>query len=126
MVAQPDALDEIQVGVEDFLWCVSVEHTDEQGDDAFHDEGVALCREHDFAIHKVGLQPHTALATVNQVALCLVPLVERWLLVAQVDEQLVFVHPVGEVGEFFDHLVLQFVDCHDVMLVFVFFLLICR
>ena len=103
---------EVKVGIEDFLWCAVAEHADEQRHDAFHDERVALCREVNLAVDIVGLQPHTALATLNQVALCLRSLVEWLLFIAQVDAPLNFVHPVVEAGKLFNNLVLSFVDSH--------------
>ena len=109
---QADAVDEVKVGGEYLVGRVAAEHADEQGDDALHDERVALRREVYRAVAPVGLQPDAALAAVYEVALGLVALVERLLLVAQVDEQLVLVHPVGEVGELCYHLVLCFVDGH--------------
>ena len=58
---QADLLDEVEVGIEDFLWGMVAEHADEQTDNAFHDEGVALCPEVNhfftFHFHKVRHQP---------------------------------------------------------------------
>ena len=39
--------------------------------------------------------------------------IKRLKLAAEVDKQLVFVHPVGEVLELFYYFVLCFVDCHN-------------
>ena len=86
MLLQTDLLDEIQVGIKDLLWGMVAEHTDEQGHDALHDQRVALGREMDLAVGIVCLQPHTTLATVDQILLRLVLLVKGRLLTAQVDE----------------------------------------
>ena len=84
MLFQADFIDKIEVGIEYLLGRMVAQHTDEQGHDALHDEGVALGREMDTAVGIVGLQPYAALAAVNQVLLGLIFIVERCLLVAQV------------------------------------------
>ena len=81
-------------------------HTDEQGDDALDDERVALRLEVHLPVDEVGLQPHTALAALDQVGIRLVGFVQGSLFIAQVDEQLVSVHPVVEVTELGDDFVL--------------------
>ena len=96
MVFQAYAVDEIQVGVHYLLWSVSAQHPYKQCHDAFHYQCVALGCEVQLSVHIVALQPHTALTTVDEVALRLVFLVQWLLLVAEVDEQLVFVHPIVE------------------------------
>ena len=55
-------------------------------------------------------QPYAALAAVDEVLFGLVALRQRLLVVAEVDEQLVFIHPIIEVVEFLDDLVLDGVD----------------
>ena len=99
MVLQSDGVDEVEVGVENLLRRGVAEHADEQGHDALHDEGVALGGEVEAPVAVVGMQPHAALAAVNQVLLGLVLLGQGLLVVAQVNEQLVAVHPVVEAGE---------------------------
>lgn len=74
---KPDAVDEIQVSVENLLRRVPVEHTYEQGYYAFYYQRVALRREVYSAVLIVGLQPHAALAAVYEVALRLVLVVKR-------------------------------------------------
>jgi hypothetical protein len=58
----------------------------------------------------VGMNPHPALASLNEVVVGLVARLKGLHVIAQVDEQLIFVHPIGEVGELLNHLFLQFVD----------------
>ena len=53
------------------------------------------------------------LAAVYQVLLCLVLVIELRLAAAQVNEQLVPVHPVVEVGKLFNDFVLNLVYCHS-------------
>lgn len=82
MVFQSDALDEIQVGIENLLRSMSAQYADKQSDDSLHDESIALGSEHNLTVHIVSLQPHAALASVDKVALGLVFLVEWFLLIA--------------------------------------------
>lgn len=110
MLAQTDLLDEIEVGIEDLLRRVAADHADEQRDDALGDERVAIGGEDEAAIGVVALQPHAALTTLDEVLLVLVLLVQRLEVVAQVDQHLILVHPVGKLVELLDDLVLQFVD----------------
>ncbi len=112
MVFKSYPVNEIQVGVEDFLRRMSAEHTYKQSYYALDDKRVAFRRQFNPAVNIVGLQPYAALTAVDKVALGLVFLVQRFLFVAQINEQLILVHPVGEVGELFDHLVLSFVYSH--------------
>ena len=110
---EADAVDEIEVGIEDLGRRVAAEHADEQGHDAAHDEGVAFGAEGDGAVGLlVGSEPYAALATVDEVLLNLVGCREGFLFVAQVDEELVAVHPVVEVLELLDDVVLYLVDGH--------------
>ena len=88
---------------------MSAEHLYEQGYDAFHYQRVAVGGEHELAVSVVALHPHAALAAVYEVLLSLVLVVQGLEVVAQVYENLVFVHPVVEVGELLHDLVLQFV-----------------
>ena len=89
------------------------EHTYQQGHYALDDERIALGLEVQQPILHIGLQPHPALAAVYQVLLCLVLVIELRLAAAQVNEQLVPVHPVVEVGKLFNDFVLNLVYCHS-------------
>ena len=82
MLAQSYPVDEVEVGVEDLLGCVSADDADEQRDDALHDERVAVGGEEELAVALVALQPHAALATVDEVLLSLVFFVELVQVVA--------------------------------------------
>ena len=115
MLAQSDAVDEIEVGIENLLRSVSAEHADEQCHNALHYQCVALCGEPQCPVTVVGLQPHTTLAAVDEVAFGFILVVQRLLFVAEVDEQLVFVHPVFEVRELLNNFVLQFVYIFHVL-----------
>ena len=110
MIAQSDLVDEIKVGIEDLLRRVIAQHLDEQGDDALHDQRIAVGGEHQPAIHHVALEPHAALTAVDEVLLGLIFIVEGFEVIAQVNQHLVLVHPVVEVAELSHHLVLQFIN----------------
>ena len=96
MFAESDALNEIEVGIQNFLWSMTAENTDEQRNDTFHDKCIALGREPQLIVAVVGLQPHPTLTAVDEVAFGLVFLIQRLLFITQVDEQLIAVHPVIE------------------------------
>lgn len=106
VLLEADSLNEIEVGIDDFLRRVAGEDLDQQGNDAFDDDGVALALEDDLPVHVIGLQPDAALASLDQIALCLIALIEWWQRVAQIDQEGVFVHPIVEYGELVDDLVL--------------------
>lgn len=105
-------LDEVEVGIDNLFGGVAGEDLHQKADDALDDEGIALGLEHEAAIYLIGLQPHTALTALDEVAVGLVLLGQRLLLTAEVDEELVLVHPVVEFAELLDNLVLYFVDGH--------------
>ena len=77
MLLKADVLHEMQVGGEDFLWCVVGEHADKERDESFHDKRIAFSTVDDmpFAI-ELGCKPDAALAAVDEVAFVLVFLVE--------------------------------------------------
>ena len=112
MVSQPYAVDEKQVGIKDFLRSMTTQDTKQQGDESFDYQSITLGLEKEQTVVVVSMYPHAALTTIDKVALGLKFLFQRLHVVAQVDEQLVFVHPVGEVGEFLHHLVLQCFYAH--------------
>ena len=82
VILQADAVDEVEVGTKYLVGCVAGEDFDEQGDDAFHNQGVAFRLEDEFAIPFVGLQPHAALAAFYQVLVRLILFVKGLLFVA--------------------------------------------
>lgn len=106
------AVDEVKVGVEDFLRGVAVEHLDKERDDAFDDDGVGVGGEIYMAVALFGVEPHAALATFDEMVRGFVSGVDGRERVAEVDDHCVAVHPVVEVREFLDYFVLGFVDCH--------------
>lgn len=83
----------------------------EEGDDTLYDERIAIGSENELAIYIIALQPYAALTAVDKVLLVLVFLVERSQLVAQVNEHLILVHPVGEILELLYYFILQFINC---------------
>ena len=109
MFLQSNLIYEVKIGIEDLLGGMVREHTDKQGDNAFHDQGIALSLEMNLPLLKIRLQPHPTLTTVYQVLLRLVLFFQRFLSVAQVNEQLLLVHPVVETTEFLYNLVLNLV-----------------
>ena len=46
---------------------VPVEHLDEQGDDAFNDDGIGIGGVKYFAVFFLGVEPHPALASLDEV-----------------------------------------------------------
>ena len=118
VIAKANTLDEIEVGIENFLWRMVAENADEEGDDALDDQGVALGAEmHEAFGCEVGNEPHAALATVDEVLFGLLALGKGLLLRTEVDEELVAIHPVVEIAELFDDFVLYFVDSHDSLII---------
>ena len=91
---------------------MSAEHSDKKCDDALHYQRITLSLEHQFPVFIVCLNPHATLAAFDEVALRLVLFVKRFQFVAQINKQLIFIHPVFEAREFLYHFVLQFIDCH--------------
>ena len=76
-------LHEMQVGGEDFLWCVVGEDTDEERDESFHDKCIAFGLVDDMPfVVELGCKPDAALAAVDEVAFVLVFLIEGLKVVA--------------------------------------------
>ena len=69
-------LDEVQIRIENLLRSVIAQYLNQQGYNAFDDNGIALSLEVDLAIHEVCLQPYTALATLDEVTLCFITFIE--------------------------------------------------
>ena len=69
VVFQSDAVDEVEVGRENVVGCLSIKYAQEQGHDAFHNECIALCLQVDVSVAQFGINPHAALAAVNQAGL---------------------------------------------------------
>ena len=68
MLTESDGLHKIKVGVTDFFSGVTIDHTQEEGDNAFHDESIALGTEGESAICiLIADNPHTTLATVDEI-----------------------------------------------------------
>lgn len=121
VILQSYVADEVEVGIEDVVWCLSVEDSDEECYDALDDEGVTLCLEGEGVVGGLAYcEPHTTLTTVYEVVVGLVTIVHRRQFVAEVYEHLVTVHPVVKLTELFYYLVLYFVYCHDAKVVIIF------
>ena len=93
MLPETYLVNEIEVGIQDFLWRMSRQHTDEQADNAFHDKGIAFGGKMNHflflsvtvtvsRLHQLRNKPYAALATVDEVLLRLVFLVQRLLFIA--------------------------------------------
>ena len=97
---------------------MSADYFDKQGNDTFYNQGVTFRLEHHFAVFHIGLQPYSALATVYQVLFCFIFGGEWFLLVTQIYEQLILVHPVIKITELFYHFVLKFVYCFHYFIIY--------
>ena len=115
MLAEPYLVDEVEVGVEDFVGSVAIEHTEQERDDAFNDHGVGVGLEGDGAILvAVGGDPHAALASFDEVCRRFLVIGKRRKSVAQVDDVGIAVHPVAETLKLFNDFVLRLVDSHNI------------
>ena len=90
---------------------MTAQHSNQKGDDSLYDEGITIGCKYELAILVVALQPYAALTAVDKVLLVLVFLIERSQLVAQINEHLILVHPVGEILELLYYFILQFINC---------------
>ena len=124
MVFQTNLLYEIEVGIHNLGWGMTAQYTDEEGDDALYDERIAVGCEYELAIYIIALQPYAALTAIDEFLLILVFLVESSQLVAQVNEHLILVHPVGEILELLYHFILQFINCCHYFISFISFTVI--
>ena len=77
-----------------------------QGDYSLYNESIALGAEKDLAIDKIGLQPHSALATLDEVVVGLVLVGQRLLFTTKVYEQLITVESIIKIVEFQDYFIL--------------------
>ena len=119
MLGKPDFTNEIEVGIQNLLCRMAVDYTEEEGDDSLHNEGIAFSAELEKAVCSlVAHNPDAALTTVDEVRLVLFFGREDIALFAQINEQLVAVHPIFNLGKFLDDFVLYFVDGHIRVLYF--------
>ena len=110
MVAQPNSVDEVEVGIDDVLWLLSTEHPDEHRHDALDDDGVAVGTIGDHTVAVLCVEPQAALASVNEIVGGLLALVERFKRVSQINDVGIAVHPVVHVTELLYYFVLQLID----------------
>ena len=118
MLLESNLLDKVEVGIGNLFSGVPGEHLDQKAHDTLHDERIAFSLEDEAADHLNGLQPYAALAAFYEIAVGLILLGQWLLLTAEVDEELVLVHPVVQLAELFDDLILYFVDGHHANLRF--------
>ena len=85
---------------------MSAENTQKKCYYTLHYQRVTICRKFQLAVHVVALHPHTALTTVYEILLRLVFIIKHLKLIAQVDEHLILIHPIGKLRELFNYLVL--------------------
>ena len=105
-------VDKGEVGVEDVLRCLAVEGADEERDDAFGDDGVAVGLEPEFAVVVLTAEPNAALAAFDEVVVGFVGGVDGGAFLAEIDDVGVFVEPFVEGGEFVDDGLFYFLNCH--------------
>ena len=87
MVLQTDALDEVEVGIENLARRMSADNLNEQSDDALHDECITVGGEDETTVvGHVALHPHAALTAVDEVLLVFILVVERLKIAAEVYE----------------------------------------
>lgn len=107
VLVEPYLLDEVEVGVENLAGSVAVDDLQEHGDDALDDDSVGVGREvHPAVGVGLGVEPHAALASLNQMFGSLVALVDGGQGVAHVYDYGIAVHPVVKIAELLDYLVL--------------------
>ena len=76
---QPHPLDEVEVGGKNVVRSLSREHAQQQGDDTFHDDGIAVGSKcHSSAFSCLGVNPHAALAALYQIFRSFKLLIERF------------------------------------------------
>ena len=97
MLSKTNLINEIEVGINDFLRSMVVQHCYQKGYYALSYERIGVGCEDELTIFLVTLQPYTTLTTINQVLFVLVLLVQWFQLIAQINKHLVLIHPIGEV-----------------------------
>jgi hypothetical protein len=92
---------------------VAREYLHEHGYDALDDDSVGVGSEYYVAVCiALGVEPHAALAAFDEAVWGLQLLGECRQRVAHVDDIGIFVHPVVDVGELVDNILLAFVNSH--------------
>ena len=110
---QTDLRNKIEVGIANFLGGVAVDHAQQETNEAFDDKGVALSAESERAVGVlIANNPNAALAAVDEIGLVFLAGGQYVALFAEVDDELVAIHPIFDFRKFFDDLVLYFVDGH--------------
>ena len=91
VLPEPDPVDEIEVRVDDLLRRAAAEHADQQRDDPFGDDRVAVGRKVNFAVAQLGVDPYARLSSPDKELLVSVLLADCRQLAAQFDQVLLFV-----------------------------------
>ena len=86
------------------------DYPNQKRDNAFHNQRIAVGSKHQFTVRIIALKPHSALAAVNNILFCLIFFVQIAQLVAQIDEQLVTVHPVVKVDKLGYYFLLRLIN----------------
>ena len=117
VAAESDTVDEIEVGIEDFIGSTMVEDFHKQRDDALDDQCVGISLKVDFAIFgTLSCDPYSALTSLDKILRGLFVFREFRESVAEVDDVCVAVHPVGEFGELIHYFILNFIDSHNIVM----------
>ena len=103
---------ECQVGVEDFLWGMTIEGSDKKTDDATCYDCIAVSAEIKLSVAEFTTEPYSALTSADEVVLGFVAFIYLGAFFAEVNEVGVSVEPFVEVGELVDDLLFCFFYCH--------------
>ena len=113
MLLQTDGIDEIKIHGRDVAGLLIRQHPNQQSDDAFGDDRIAVGRELDHAAVHFGAQPHLTLTTANQMAVGFVSRIDQGQFFSEVNQVFISIGPLIEQTEFLDDSVLDLVDVHD-------------
>ncbi len=108
MLLDANLVDVSEVTGQDLLRGMSRQHTNEQVDDAFRDDRIAVGAEKQFTVVHLRMEPHLRLATGNQVRIILILRVDEGQALPQLNNIIVFVHPVVEQLKFFNDFAFRF------------------
>ena len=111
MILQTNLLYEIEISIHNLCWSMTAQHANQESDDALHDKRITIGSKDELTIYIFTLQPNTTLTTVDKVLLVLIFLFERSQLIAQINEHLILVHPVGKILELLNYFILQIINC---------------
>lgn len=58
----------------------------QQSNDSFYNQSVTFCPKNNLTVYIIRLKPYAALASFNQILLCLIFFFQRFLLISQVNK----------------------------------------